>query len=158
MPNFALASLILALSGAAASVAFAADSAAQHGSDARSYGNLSRAQVADETLMSRRNGTLRPVGESAEATRPYSPVSNLDRRVVRSETSAARSSGALTPPGEAVAPILVEVFSPIKSREQVKEETRVARTEGMLTPAGEAVWGPRQAASRSGLRAAHAVR
>lgn len=153
MSNRTLTSFILAAAAVSSPIAFAAQSTSSPSNWAGQpagarEGNLTRSQVVQETLLARRNGTLRSAGQNVEPAFAVPSGSTLSREDVMRETKSARSSGQLWPAGEAVLPVFAQVSGSSRTREQVKQETISARMNGTLVPAGEATEGQRQAQAR----------
>lgn len=144
MSNRSIAFLLLAASALASPIAFAAHGTAsqstwlKQSAIARQASSLTRQQVALETLMARRNGTLQPAGEAVVPAFRSLAVSRLSRADVMRDTDSARANGQLRPAGEAVAAVFADASGPAKTRDQIKQETRTARFNGTLLPAGDA--------------------
>lgn len=143
MSNHTLASLILTATAFTAPLVFAAhapSSSVRHSKDyvTASTSSQTRSQVSQETLAARRNGTLQPAGEGAEAMFRPPGASRANLAYVQFDAKLARARGELSPAGEAALPLNVRVTGPSKTRAEVKHETQAARLDGTLPPTGEA--------------------
>lgn len=143
MSNHTLASFILAATAVTSPLVFAAHAASSSERHSKAFttastSSLTRAQVSQETLAARRNGTLQPAGEGAEAKFRLPGASTANLAYVHFDAKLARARGELRPAGEAELSLNVRATGPSKTRAEVKHETQAARLDGRLPPAGEA--------------------